>query len=68
MANLQPILSGHNYMQLHTHETSDAGVGVQRRLAISEAQPQLFLLHLLSALSAGSGRKCGKPALWTVLV
>ena len=23
MANLQPILSGHNYMQLHTRETSD---------------------------------------------
>ena len=23
MANLQPILSGHNYMQLHTRETCD---------------------------------------------
>ena len=28
MANLQPILSGHNYMQLHTRETRDDRPGV----------------------------------------
>ena len=48
MANLQPILSGHNYMQLHTRETRDDTVLTSSQGFFEFKICRYFYLHFQS--------------------
>ena len=52
MANVQPIVSGHNYMQLHTRETSD---GLQVVLVVSSSWNAAGQYQTLSGQGCDAG-------------